>query len=450
MINYFKSYFTGHQRSVGIKKNVITSFFIKAVSIITGFMMVPLCLDYLDKTRYGIWLTISSLLAWFSFFEIGLGAGLRNRLAEALAVKDYEKARIFISTTYGIISSFAVIILAVYFLFSKFIDWTVIFNTDGGLKNELAVLVNIVVVIFSIKFVLKLIGMVLYADQKPALANSMDPLGNLFALGIIFILTRTTKGSLVYLGLTLSLAPVLIMLVYTLILYSGKYKNIAPSYKYFRKEYISSLFSLGVKFFIIQISGLVLYHSTNIIISQFFGPAEVTPYNVAFKLFSTINMVFGIVMMPYWSAYTEAWKVGDIPWIRRSVKKLIKLWYIMAALGIITLLFSDKIYKLWVGDRVSISFSLSAMLLIYFLLFTFGGIFNMFINGVGKIKLQLYIAATSAILFYPLSIFLIKTTGWGVEALALSIILINLSAPIISPIQFYKIINSKAKGIWNE
>jgi O-antigen/teichoic acid export membrane protein len=239
------------------------------------------------------------------------------------------------------------------------------------------------------------------------------------------------------------------MLVFSITLFLDKYKNIRPSPKYFRLRYIRPLFNLGLKFFIIQICGLILYHSTNIIISQYFGPAEVTPYNIAFKLFSTINMAFGIILTPYWSAYTEAWSKKDLDWIKNSVKKLMRLWAIVATMGIFILILSNKIYEVWVGDIVKIDFKLSAMLLIYFLLFTFSGIFNMFINGIGKIKVQLYSALFSAVIFYPLTFLFLNNLKMGIEGLALAMILTNLISPVLSPVQFYRIINGKAKGIWN-
>ncbi|MFO7810233.1 MAG: MATE family efflux transporter [Candidatus Delongbacteria bacterium] len=378
-----------------------------------------------------------------------MGSGLRNKLAEALSVKDFYRSRIYISTTYTIIIIFAVILLCIYFVANVFVDWTVVFNTDKSLYNELSVLLNVVFTVFMMKFILKLISTILYADQRPALANSIGPAGNFLALIIIYFLTKTTESSIVYLGLALSLSPVFIMLIFSFVLFSKKYKNISPSIKYFSYDHVGSLFNLGVKFFIIQISGLVLYHSTNIIISQYFGPAEVTPYNISYKLFAVINMIFGIIAAPFWSAYTEAWKLNDKGWIKRSIKKLFRVWLVLAFGGVVTFIFSEKIFKLWIGDRVQIDMTLSAMLLIYFLLFTFGGIFNMFINGVGKIKLQLYTSVISAVSFIPLTILFITKFDMGIEGIALAMILTNLFSPIFAPIQFYKIVNGKAKGIWN-
>ncbi|PID27528.1 MAG: polysaccharide biosynthesis protein [Candidatus Cloacimonadota bacterium] len=442
--------FSDNQRSRKILANILLSFGVKGGSIVIGFLMVPLCLDYLDSVRYGIWVTMSSFLSWFTFFEIGLGSGLRNKLSESLALKDYEKGKIYVSTTYGILS---LVVAGMAFLFAfinPFLNWVKIINTDAYLRSELNALALIVFNFFFLRFILKLISVVLYADQKPAFANAIGPIGNFLSIAVIFILTKTTQGSLIYLGLTLSIAPVLVMLVASIVLFCGKYKNIAPSIKFVRFKYAKDLLSLGIKFFIIQVSALVLFQTSNIIIAQFFGPAQVTPYTVAHKLFSTMNMIFAIVMMPFWSAFTDAWTVKDIQWIRKSVSKLLKFWVLVFIFGLTVLILSPFIFKVWVGEKVKISFLLSTLLFIYFSLFTFGGIFNMFINGVGKIKLQLVSLLAGSLIFFPLSYIFIKYLNFGIEGLVLATIIANIYLPVIAPVQYYKIINNKASGIWNK
>ncbi|GAH31869.1 unnamed protein product, partial [marine sediment metagenome] len=76
---------TGHPRSIRAKKNIFASFGLKGISILISFLLVPLVLNYIDITKYGIWLTLSSIIGWFGFFDIGLGNGLRNKFAEAIA-----------------------------------------------------------------------------------------------------------------------------------------------------------------------------------------------------------------------------------------------------------------------------------------------------------------------------------------------------------------------------
>ena len=228
---FYKFFKNGHTRSVKAKRNIIASFFVQGSGVFITFLMVRMTLEYLDQTNYGIWLTISSTLAWFSFFDIGLGNGLRNKLAEALAQKDYEIARVYLSTTYVILSIVITLVAIIFFVVNRFIDWPLILNTDRTLLHELSQLAVIVFGFFFLTFVVEIITVVLIADQRPTVANLMGPLADFIALVIIYVLTKTTKGSLIYFGLTLSVTPLLVMIFASIYLYRKDYKLIAPSLK---------------------------------------------------------------------------------------------------------------------------------------------------------------------------------------------------------------------------
>ena len=449
MLDKIKLFFTGHNRTVKAKKNIVASFAIKGVSMIIGFLMISITLNYLDKTKYGIWVTLSSFISWFTFFEIGLGSGLKNKLAEAIAKKDYRLGKIYVSTTYAILTIVISVLALLFFVSNYYIDWPSVLNTDKSMANELTSLAFIIFGFFFLRFVIKLIGIVLTADQRPAIANTFGPIGNLIALISIFILTKTTKGSLIYLGWILSIAPTIVLVVATIYFYTHDYKKIAPSLKFVDFKYAKDLLNLGVKFFIIQIVGLIVYQSSNIIITQFFGPAEVTTYNIAYKYFSMMMMIFTIIVTPFWSAYTEAWVKKDITWIKNTVKKLLMIWGGICMVGVVMLLFSNTFYYLWIGDKVTIPFKLSFVLLIYFMSFTFGGVFVMFINGVGKVKLQMYSSMIGAAVFIITAIVLIKYANLGISGLVIASIISNFNGVILAPIQYKKIINNTAKGIWN-
>jgi len=441
---------SGHERSIRAKKNIIASFFIKGASIVIGFLIVRITIDYLDTEKYGIWLTLTSFFTWFAFFELGLGNGLRNKLAEALAMQDYRLGKIYVSTTYASLTLIIGFVALVFFLLNNFIDWTIILNTNKALKTELSKLAQIVFGFFFIRFIVKLIGTVLYADQRPAMANALNPLSNLLSLVFIYLLTKYTKGSLIYLGWIMSVTPVAVLLGATFFFYGGKYKLIAPSLKYIKLKYAKSLLTLGAKFFLIQVSGLIMFQSSNIIIAQFLGPKEVTVYNVAYKYFSILIMVFSVITTPFWSAYTEAWVNKDIKWIKNTINKLLNIWMLLGGVGVLMLVFSPFFYHLWLGNRVVVPFKLSFVLLLYFITYTFGGIFNMFINGVGKIKLQVISSFVGSLLFVFSAIIFIKFFGLGVIGLVVASILANFNGYILTPIQYKKLITGTASGIWDK
>ena len=104
----------GSERSVNIKKNILLLLTIRGCSIVTSFVSLPLTLHYINPTRYGIWLTLSSVIGWFSFFDIGFGNGLRNRFAESVAKGQHELARIYVSTTYAMLSIIVAASIIIY------------------------------------------------------------------------------------------------------------------------------------------------------------------------------------------------------------------------------------------------------------------------------------------------------------------------------------------------
>ena len=113
----------GHHRSIKAKKNIIASFLIRGVSIIISLIMVPLTINYINPSRYGIWLTLSSIVGWFSFFDIGLSQGLRNKFAEAKAKGNDNLAQVYVSTTYAILAIIFFVVWMIFLLVNNFLDW---------------------------------------------------------------------------------------------------------------------------------------------------------------------------------------------------------------------------------------------------------------------------------------------------------------------------------------
>ncbi len=438
----------GQQRSVKAKKHIVASFLIKGISILTGFFMVPLIIGYIHKEEYGIWLTLSSVVGWFSFFDIGLGHGLRNKLALALAQGQLEKARTFVSSAYAILGLILVGILVLFFIVLPWLDWQIILNTDKINADELRLVAVATFSFFCINFLLKLIHSIFLADQRPANPGFFNLLSNVISLIIIFVLTKTTQGSLFYLALTLGLTPMIILVSVSIYMFHGGYRAISPAFQFVRIAQFKELWTLGIRFFLIQISSVVIFSTDNIIIAQLFGPAEVPAYAIAHQYFGLVTALFSIVSVPFWSAYTEAYIKRDMDWIISTNKKLVKVWSGLMVVSICMLGLSSYFYQFWVPE-IEVPFVLSMMMCIYVNVLAWGNIFVVFINGVGKIHLQLVLGIAGTLINIPLSYFFAQILGLGSAGVILASILCIAYGPIFAPIQFNKIIRGKATGIWN-
>ncbi|MCL2760727.1 MAG: hypothetical protein FWD70_03660, partial [Desulfuromonadales bacterium] len=270
-----KEYFTStNTRSVKVRTNILWSMILKGISVGISFLLVPLTLHYLDTMQYGIWLTLSTILTWINLFDIGLSNGLRNKLAESLATGDREKARIYVSTTFAILTIIMGICFVLFLLVNNWLDWSRLLNAPSEMKNELGITAVIVICFFCLQFIFKFIGIILLADQRSALNDSLGVIAALFSYIIIWVMTRTVEPSLIKVAAAFSATPVIaLVLAYPVVF--KHYDYLKPKFSAVKFEYTGELLGLGVQFFLLQISSIIVFSTSNIIISHMFGPAEV-------------------------------------------------------------------------------------------------------------------------------------------------------------------------------
>jgi O-antigen/teichoic acid export membrane protein len=214
-------------------------------------------------------------------------------------------------------------------------------------------------------------------------------------------------------------------------------------------SFAKGLFNLGIVFFIIQIAAIVQYQTANIIIAQNFSTGDVTSYNIVYKYFGMLQMIFNIFLAPFWSATTEAYFKNDIQWIKNSIKKYNYLNSLLLAVGILMLIFSSSIYTLWLGKgKINIDFLLSFWGFIYFNVFMFGSKYVFFLNGISALRIQFCASVISPFLYILLAMILIKYYHMGVYSLFIAAVVANFNALIIAPVQYHMVIIKNKKGIW--
>jgi O-antigen/teichoic acid export membrane protein len=437
-------FLSSNERSLRAKRNIIFSFLIKGSSILLGLISMPLTINYLDTQQYGVYITLTSLIAWFSFFDIGLGGGLRNRFAEAIASGNKSLARVYVSTTYVVISTIIIFLIVIFFLLNNFIEWNNVLNINNDVVNEreLSLVSLIVFTSFCLGLVLRLITTILNADQKTALASTFDLFGKIISILLILILINVSLYSLLFFTISQSLASLIVLIFATIYFFRGKYRIYRPSLKYYDPKRIKDLLGIGIKFFVITISNIILYQTNNIIISQLFGPSQVTNYSVVYAYFGIITMSFSMFVTPLWSAFTEAWVKNEISWIKGIVKKLKKIWILHLIFIIIMIVSSKFIFSIWVGDKISVSYFMSTLVATWIIINAFNSIYNHFLNGVGIVNIQIIVSLLGAIMNIPLALYLgVKI---GIEGVLISNIITAFPGIVIYPFFYKKVISKKS------
>lgn len=442
---------TGHHigsaRTELIKKNVLASFFIKAWSALVQLALVPLTLSCLGVYENGVWLTISSVLLWIDNLDIGLGNGLRNNLAVCMAQGDTTKAREMVSSTFAMLVGIIVPVVCVLIVVEILGDTYSFFNVNPLKVSHLTTVIAVSTLLVGTTFVFKFLGNFYMGLQLPAVNNLIGSLGStLVLLGTLAVYLKGSH-SMLLIALVNTGCPLIVYLIFYPVTFMGKYKSLRPSLKFVNFSAAKELFSLGFKFFLLQIPGVILFFTSNILISRLFTPDLVTPYQIAHRYFAVTMTLFTIICVPFWTATTDAYARKDFAWIRRANKTLNLIMLALLAMIVVMTLLSGFVYDVWIQSQAFVPFSITLISAVYQFIILLSMRYSFVLNGFGVLHLQLILTITASVVYIPLAVFAGRMTH-DINYLLLVMCLVNLPGLIVNYIQYHKIIKGKAKGIW--
>jgi len=431
------------ERSNKIRKNIFLNFLLKGSSVIITFLTMRILFEVLGAKTYGLWLTIFSALSWLTLIDGGLGNGLRNKVAEALAVKDYRLSRIYISTAYYTLLISVIIIYLIFLLINYYIKWSSLLNVYFISEDRLHILFIVLLGTSLINFWLLLINQISYAKQDAFIPGLITLITNLLFIITILITEVIFKNNIISVATIYGLTATATSSIISIFMYKNKYADIAPSYKLIEVRKIRELLNISTKFFILQCGAIIIFTTDNIIILKILGAKEVVEYQVVFKLFSVITTISSLVLAPTWSAFTEAYIKNDLTWIKTVISKLISSMKILTVLGILIALNHKWIIKIWMGKTFEVDIMLVVLIFIFTLITAWTNIFANFLNGISKTNVQLICLVISATINIPLSIYFAKYLNLGNTGVILGTLVAIIIPAIFLPIQTYKLLNKK-------
>lgn len=418
-----------------ILENILRIGLLKPFNIFLNFAAFTLSLKLINKPEYGLFLTITSFINWFSLIDVAIGNGLRNNLTTAITKKDLKKAQSLVSTSYFIISAILLFFLGAFFIVSSFIDWKNVFSTQEDVNN----IVAIVAISFALRMIMQLIQTVYVSYQLAARNETINFITQLLINLSFIILPYVTIASIEKITFIYSFAPILILSAYTFFDFKGTFKDISPKYGSIDFKGFKNVLSLGFDFFFIQIAVIILFSLNNFMINRYFRPEDVTEYNIATKYFSVTSIIFSIILTPLWSMLTKASVENDFTWIKNIYFKCIKVWALSVPVLILLLIASDYMYKMWLGQDIKVSFQFTLVSFFYFLIFTWNTIQATFLNGMGKIRLQLILSFVGILIYFPTAYFL--QSFMGASGIPTATCVSLLVGAVIFPVQIIKLTN---------
>ena len=391
----------------------------KIVTILTSLVSIPLTLTYLGNERFGLWMTISSVIALLSFADMGVGNGLLNAISDADGKDDVTSVRRYISSAFIILSVIAIIILIISFIVYPFISWAQFFNVKTvQAGQEAGPALAVFMVCFALNIPLGIVQRVQLGLQQGFLSNLWQAAGSIIGLLAILVAVHFHAG-LPWLVLAMAGAPLLVSLLNGGVFFGYTRPDLRPKLALASRAAAKKVAHVGLLFLVLQIAVAITSSSDNIIITRILGPVEVAPYAVTAKMFSFITIVILMLAGPLWPAYSEAAARGDTAWIRNTLSRSIKATLLFATISSFFLFWAGPtLLEWWVGPQIKPPTMLFMGLAIWTVMEATGVALAMFLNGLNIVRTQVIIAMVYAISCITMKIIFIEHFGisgiaWG-------------------------------------
>lgn len=445
MINKFLEIFKkNNSLSKVVFINIIGSYFFHGISLLVGFFSVPYLLQLLTDNQYGVWITIFSILNWFTYLDFGINQGLRNKLPAILKNKNNNEIKTLIESAY-----FVTILVSIFIFFSVaflslIFDFKFIFNLiDYPIPENINSLVLTVFFLFGFQFSTNNIVGILHATLESRYVTLIDALSKSIMFSGILVLLYLEMSSLYLLAVITILSRVIFLSFFTyrftkkinLKLKLFQINNFSEKFVNL-KNHKALLFN-SLEFFIIGLSTIFLLNSTNFLITYWYSPAEVIPFSISFKLFSILLILFYLFLAPFWSAITDAFVRNDRLWISNILKKMVLFYIIFVILVLIIYAISPLIYDFWIGNDVVISNEINFAVLFYIIITSWNALFAHFLNGINKLNLQVKISIFHIVTNIPFCWLLSVYFDFGIVGIVWATNLNLLILTVFLPFQCY-------------
>lgn len=429
------------ERTKNYLRQVQGSVLYKAGAVIASFIAIPIMIDYLGVEQFGVWSTILTVMAWIVFFDLGIGNGLKNRVSEALAKNDNGEASKYISAGYSLIGIISFVLWVFCFFCAHLVPWQGVFNTDVIAESTLRYSVQIALSFVLLNFWVGLISAVLGGFQKTSLVALGQLYSNVASLVLVGVAWVFISPSIIVLATIYGVATLGANCLLSFSFYKAN-QVFFPRYLVSR-EYVSPLLSMGLRFFAIQVAVLVVFTTDKILITQFFGPQEVTQYEVIMKLFGLFSFAHALISAPLWPAYADAFHRKDKVWIGGMLTKQLLLFIVFVVGVLVMMLIVDRVVSIWVGDAFSISYGLVIAVAVFIVVSIWNNIFAMILNGIGKTNVQLVSAVLAMLVNIPLAFVLVKILDFGVGGVVMAAVISLSFSAICLPLQVFYLLKKE-------
>jgi O-antigen/teichoic acid export membrane protein len=384
----------------------------KGVLVVVSLLSIPIAIRYLGAEDFGVWTTISTFLSMLLALDLGVANSLTNFISEAYARNDREHASRYSSTALFLMVMIAAALGLIAFGLWQHFNWYAIFHLSS--HSETAAVSRAVaaaLLIFLIDLPARLAVTILGGYQELRAANLFAALGGIGNLISIVLLVHLRAGlTAMVAGSACALVGADVICFIWLVCFHKPW--LRPRVAHLSRSAARRMMKLSTEFFMLQIAGLIVFNSDNLVVTHYLGPAEVARYSVAWRLVGYAAIIQTFIMPALWPAFAEAFNRGDMRWVRMTFRRT--LWITMGAAAFFAIILATTgrwIIRVWATNAAVPTEMLLLLMCLWVLISSFMNNTAIVLNAKGETRLQAWCSVAAAVLNLVLSIYLVQRIG---------------------------------------
>jgi O-antigen/teichoic acid export membrane protein len=380
--------------NISVFKSILGSTIFKLASSLVAFVSVPLLLKTLGTNDYGIWVTLTTLVAWLNLFDFGSGYSLKNKVTESVVTSDNTSLQSLIAGTIQFYLLSTLVILIVFGLCLFFIS--------AFRENFLLAIIIYLPVILAFPFTLG--HFMMQGLKKFNLFNSLLLIQTvIWLLFLLLFKLEVLKPDIYRIGFIYSLLYVLVN--FCIFFISLKCLNFNWKELLIWNHFKSSKDSLlvGGRFFLLQVSSLLLFSIGNLMTYNNLQIKAVAQFDTVNKIYLMGMTIFNVLITIYWSEISHAKALNDRLMLRKIQKQLLIFSSLFSCGTIAISFFIPFFINYWTRGMVTVNLNqlwpFSSLVIIQF--FAYSG--AVFLNAFEDLKGQVILSVIAAAFIIPLA-----------------------------------------------
>lgn len=399
-----------------------------------------IALPQLGPTRFGVWMTISSVATLLSFMDLGLSNVLIGRVAELnvhssdrLAVTRVVTVCLLLLSLLGLLSAG---VLCGVFALSPLGKW--FHGIDIRVVSEARVAGYVFAAVFGLSLPVQGISKVYIGLQKGWVAYVASSLAWVLSGFLVYLASRIDAPMWYYALATYGTQQIVgAVLVFGLIRHGMLQRVRLASWRDLVRLERDVLVSRGGMFLIIQLVVSIIWGSNQFILSAVVGPIAASTFSVLQRIFMLVTVPLSVLNAPLWPAYAEARAQSEAPFLRGLLWRSMLITFAgSVAGGVLIFEYRGIIVRLISNGSLVVPAAAMLLMAVWAAMDACGNAFSMYLNGVGVIRPQALLGLVYLLVSVPLKV--VGATAAGLQGLLVIMIATYVALTIVPLLTIFR------------